>query len=74
MIPTEFEGFNVTFAKDQPEYLPLPAHRSDDGVVTTCWKLTLLERLKVLVYGRLWLQQMSFNQALQPQRASVDKP
>jgi hypothetical protein len=25
MRPVEFEGFNVTFAKDQPEYQPLPA-------------------------------------------------
>lgn len=75
MTPTEFDGHNIVYAKDQPQYLPLPAHVSDyDGVVTSCWHLTLRERLKMLLTGRLWLQQMAFGQALQPQRPSVDRP
>ena len=74
MEPTKFDGSNITYAKDQPEYLPLPAHNGCDGVVTSCWRLTMKERVKVLFTGRLWLQQMAFGQALQPQRPSVDRP
>lgn len=75
MTPIQFPGSNVTFAKDQPEYLPLPAHVSNhDGRVTSCWKLTARERIKALFTGRLWLQQLAFGQPLQPQRPSVDRP
>lgn len=56
----------VVYAKDQPEYLPLPAHRAEDGCVTTRWRLTWKERLKVLVTGNIWLQLLTFNQPLQP--------
>ena len=66
MKPIEFEQSNVVFAKDQPEYLPLPAHRSEDGCVSTCWQLTWRERLKVLIGGRLFLSLLTFNNPLQP--------
>lgn len=29
MLPVEFPGHNVVFAKDQPEYIPLPAHKCE---------------------------------------------
>ncbi len=75
MTPVTFEGANTTFAKDQPQYLPLPAHVSNyDGCVTSCWSLTARERLKLLFTGRLWFQQLAFGQPLQPQRPSVDRP
>jgi hypothetical protein len=37
MKPISFEQQNVVFAKDQKEYQPLPAYKSDfsDGRVTT---------------------------------------
>lgn len=77
MTPTEFDGQTLVIAKDQPEYLPLPAHRDADdpmGCVTCCWKLGWRERLKLLVTGRLWHEIMTFNLPLQPQRLTVDKP
>ena len=30
MKPVEFPGVNVVFAKDQPEYVPLPAMKVPD--------------------------------------------
>ena len=73
MIPVNFPQVTVVFAKDQPEYQPLPAH--DNGrVVTTCWRLTWHERFTVLFRGNLWLQQMNFGQPLQPQRPDVRCP
>lgn len=40
MKPKEFKGQNIVFAKDQPEYQPLPALRMPDGEVITCWGLS----------------------------------
>lgn len=75
MQPTQFEESNVEFAKDQDEYLTLPAWRSPDGEeVVTCWEMTWVERLKLLFTGRLWLRQLTFGGALQPQLPQVEKP
>jgi hypothetical protein len=73
MKPVPFLGSNVVYAKDQPEYLPLPAHRSPGGDVTTCWQLSWWERLTILLYGHLWLTVMTFNGPLQPLRLSVHR-
>jgi hypothetical protein len=74
MKPIEFKQSNLTFAKNQPEYLPLPAHRDNAGTVTTCWGLTFRERMRVLLTGKFFLQQMTFNQPLQPIRPTADNP
>lgn len=76
MKPVHFEGCNVEIAKDQPEYLTLPAHVSGDehGVVTSCWRLGPLERLRVLFTGRLFLQAMTHRKPLQPQKPSATNP
>lgn len=73
----EFPEQTVVIAKDQPEYLPLPAHRfADDpqGRIAFCWKLTCIERLRVLFTGKVWHQVLTFNHALQPQMMTVEKP
>lgn len=78
MTLISFPEVDVVIAKDQPEYLPLPAHRFTDiphqGRIACCWKLGLKERLKLLWTGELWHQVLTFNQPLQPQLLSVDKP
>lgn len=74
MSPIEFEQQNVVFAKDQPEYLPLPAHISDEGVVTTCWELTPDEREVFLQTGIIYLQTLTFKQPLQPVILTVENP
>ena len=73
MIPIPFPEQTVVFAKDQPQYLPLPAY-SAAGQVITCWRLTWRERFKLLVTGKLWLRQLTFSAALQPQSPGVDYP
>lgn len=62
------------FAENQPEYLPLPAFKDQSGTVLTCWKLTFKERLKVLLNGRFYFMQLTFNSPLQPQLPSVENP
>lgn len=73
----EFPEQTMVIAKDQPEYNPLPAHRvSNDaqGTIHCVWKLTWLERFKVLFTGKVWHSILTFNRPLQPQLLSVDKP
>lgn len=74
MKPIDFEESNITYAKDQPEYLPLPAHRTEDGTVTSCWKMGFREKIKVLFTGRIYLKLLTFNSPLQPQYLTVDNP
>lgn len=71
MGPIEFEQQNVVFAKDQPEYLPLPAHVQEDGTVTTIWKLTEDELAEINKTGKIRIQVLTFNHPLQPIRISV---
>jgi len=73
----EFPEQTVVYAKDQPEYNPLPAHRvpgSDTGEIICCWKLSWRERLRVLWRGVVWHHILTFHQPLQPQRLAAEKP
>ena len=70
----KFDGWNVVYAKDQPGYLPLPAFRTEEGEVVSCWGLSFVERVKVLLTGRVWLSVLTFNKPLQPLLMTVDKP
>lgn len=76
MRPVEFPEQDVVIAKDQPQYLPLPAyrHRDETGALTFCWKLDLWERLYLLATGRLWHTVLAFGQPLQPQLLEVQRP
>ena len=72
----EFPEQTIFIAKDQPEYRPLPAHRfnDDDGTIACCWRLSWGERLRVLFTGKIWHRILTFNQPLQPQLLTVEKP
>lgn len=71
---SEFDGQNIVIAKDQPEYLPLPAYLAADGTVTCRWRLTFRERIRVLWRGEVWHQILTFRQPLQPQSLTVTQP
>ena len=62
------------YAKDQPEYVPLPARVDKNGTVVTCWKLTWRERLTVFFRGTIFMTLLTFNRPLQPIQCSIDKP
>lgn len=74
MYPVEFKEQNCVIAKDQPQYLPLPCHKTEEGQVISCWKFTFRERLKNFIWKSLWLSILTFNSPLQPQRPSIDHP
>ncbi len=73
MRPVKFNEQNIVWAENQPPYLPLPAHTTENETIS-CWSLTVRERLKILFTGRLWLRQMNHGQPLQPQLVTVDTP
>lgn len=75
MKPIHFPEANIVFAKDQPEYEPLPAFREkgERGEVITCHKLSFKERLIILFSGKVWLAMLTFNQPLTPIFMSVKK-
>jgi len=70
----DFEGRNVVFAENQPEYKPLYAFRDNSGQVVCCWKLTIKERIKLLFTGKIWHSILTFNEELQPQLLETDCP
>jgi len=73
MKPISFPEQNVIYAKDQPDYIPLPAYRDyATGIVTSCWTFTLKERLRLLFGADLYWRQLTFNAPLQPIRPSLD--
>lgn len=75
MKPVKFKHQNIVFAKDQPQYQPLPALKIDspNGEVVSCWKMNIIERVIVLFTGRVWQSQMSFNEPLTPSLLSVNR-
>ena len=73
----EFPEQTVIIAKDQPQYLPMPAFvvpDSPEGEIVCCWKLTLRERLKLLFKGIIWHRILTFRQPIQPVMLLLDKP
>jgi len=71
VIAEEFQNREVIFAKDQPQYRPLPVHRTPDGVLLSRWKLSDAERQAVAEGADIWLYVWTFNQPLQPLRIEV---
>lgn len=76
MKPIKFEQANVTYAEDQPQYLPLPAYKANnrEGEVITCWQLSFFERVSVLLFGKVWFRQLTFYNPLQPVNMSINSP
>ena len=70
-----FEDLEIVYAKDQPEYLPLPALPYDNGNgIITHWRLSWKERLRALFVGDLYLRVLTFKKPLQPISLSTEKP
>ena len=66
MKPIEFEGADMVFGKNQPEYMPLPAKQIDDKTIMTCWELSDEDILLINSSKKIWLGIMTFGKPLQP--------
>lgn len=73
MIPVKFPEQTVEVAKDQDEYLTLPAYQ-DEHETISCWELTDEELHQLMTTRRLWIRQMNFGFPLQPQLPQVENP
>lgn len=62
----------ITYAKDQPEYFPIPVLRLPDGQTASRWRLTWRERLRALFFGDIYLSVLTFNRPLQPIALSTE--
>lgn len=74
MTPVPFPQVNTVFAKDQPEYQPLPACVTQEGVVVSCWELTPEEIEEIQRTGVLWVKQLPFGSPLQPLLPQAESP
>jgi len=74
-VSPEFpDSQEVIFAKDQPEYAPLPAaivKRDEGQAVVTRWRFTDEERAAIANGADLYLELLTFGQPLQPIRMLV---
>jgi hypothetical protein len=64
VLPTSAEVETV-YAKDQPEYKPLPTFRSEKAVLSR-WSLTAEERAHIANGGDLFICMMNFGGPLLP--------
>lgn len=75
MKPIIFEQANILMAGYQDEYHTLPAHHDPvNGILTSCWELTPEEAEIVRNTGRIWFQQLTFNQPMQPVMLTTENP
>lgn len=72
MKAISFKGCNLTLAENQPQYNQLPVcyQGGAEGPMTSCMKLTIKERIKMLFSGKLYITQLTFNNGFHPQ--SID--
>lgn len=64
----------VIYAKDQPQYKPLPVFKDTDGTILSRWRLSWRERLRVLFNGDIYLWVTTHNRPLQPVMLQTEKP
>lgn len=75
MILVSFPEQTCVIAKDQPQYMSMPAHIDPETRVVTCvWQLSFKERVKLLFTGKVWHRILTFGNALQPQKLTLDSP
>lgn len=73
MKPKNFQEANVVYGEGQPEYKPLPAHKTKEWQAIFCFELDEAERKKIAETGELWVSLLTFNQPLQPIFITINK-
>ncbi len=74
MKPVDFAEANVQIAEHQDEYLTLPSHVDDEGVVTSHWQPSPEELERLQQGGRVVLTVHTFSNPLQPVMLGVSDP
>jgi len=68
MKPVKFKGQNTVIKSKSNDFYDMPILVSDttEGHVVMCYKLSFIERIRVLFTGRIWLSVLSFKKPLKP--------
>lgn len=76
MKPIYFKEHNKVYAKNQKQYFTLPVYEDEvqGGRAFHCWKLSFLERVRILFSGKLWINVLNFNKPLQPIKPMINNP
>lgn len=78
VLPNSGQFRESLLAANQPQYKPLVVANItySDGTqsMISCYKLTLRERVKLLLSGKVWWEQLTFGGPLQPQKMYLVEP
>ncbi len=74
MIAKTFQEKNILIAKNQPEYVPLPAFATPQGDMTVCFELSEKEIKQALKEKMIFIHRLTFGNRLQPMVKSLLKP
>lgn len=77
MKPVKFRGMVPQRRAAISEYPILAAGFGRDerrGEIVNCWRMNFLERLYVLLTGRVWVRVMTFRREIHPYALTVIKP
>ena len=74
MLAKTFPEKNILIAKNQPEYIPLPAFASPQGDMTCCFELNEHEMKEALKDGMIFIRRLTFGNRLQPMVKSLLRP
>lgn len=73
MKSIDFPGCNAVYGKDQPEYSPLHAIKTSDGIATiSCWELDGLDVQRIMDTKQIFVSLFTFGQPIQPHKLSTD--
>lgn len=75
MKPIKLLETNSFLGASQKQYQTLPVVKLDnqEGTTVSCWKMNLKERIKVLIFGRVFIAQWTFKDPLQPVLISTNR-
>lgn len=69
----ELPGMNFTYAKDQPEYLPLPVRKFPKGETIACYELSDEDLAEMNRTRKMYISQWTFNGGYQPIRPALSE-
>lgn len=72
MKPIEFEEQNAVYGANQEGVQPLPALKTDDGRVISCWELTDEDFERIVESRKIYVAVQTFHQSLQPLYVTTD--
>jgi len=64
----EFKHQNIIYVKKQPQYMNLPALKTNptNKEVVSCWKMSPRERIHALLTGKVYASLMTLNEPITP--------